>query len=235
MSASSDGRLLVNMTVVRRAGVIGAYCLDGSLPAYHIHRGFGAGARNWILQFEDKHKGGGWCNDIKSCAERAQTRRGSTRLMNKLETFSGILSNNASRNPDNVFSLSLSDLALLSGCSAGGLASYLHCNNFSSYLPNTTAVKCLGDAGFFLDSPDINMYHTQRTFFQHLVTLQCIFPQYLLKYITPPLFILNSAYDVYQFHHILVPPSADLRGRWNHCKLNPKACRPDQIHLLHGS
>ncbi|KAI3830105.1 hypothetical protein L1987_04238 [Smallanthus sonchifolius] len=34
---------------------------------------------------------------------------------------------------------------------------------------------------------------------------------------------------------ILVPPSADLRGRWNHCKLNPKACRPDQIRLLHGS
>jgi hypothetical protein len=27
-------------------------CLDGSLPAYHLHRGFGAGASNWLLQFE---------------------------------------------------------------------------------------------------------------------------------------------------------------------------------------
>ncbi|KAJ0558906.1 putative pectinacetylesterase/NOTUM [Helianthus annuus] len=293
-TASTADRLLVNMTVVRRAAALGAYCLDGSLPAYHIHRGFGAGARNWLLQFE----GGGWCNDIKSCAERAKTRRGSTRLMNKLETFSGILSNNASRNPDfynwnrvklrycdggsfagdakfdngtlvlyfrgqRIWQAIIADLlpkglrfakkALLSGCSAGGLASYLHCNNFNTYLPNATAVKCLGDAGFFMDSPDINTYHTQRTFFQHLVTLQgieknlddnctnsisdpkqCIFPQYLLKYITPPLFILNSAYDVYQFNHILVPPSADLHGLWNHCKSNPKACRPNQIRFLHA-
>lgn len=27
-------------------------CLDGSLPAYHLHRGFGAGVNNWLLQFE---------------------------------------------------------------------------------------------------------------------------------------------------------------------------------------
>nr|GEW13781.1 pectin acetylesterase 9 [Tanacetum cinerariifolium] len=94
---SSSDRLLVNITIVRTAAAaIGAYCLDGSLPAYHIHRGFGAGEHNWLLQFE----GGGWCNDIESCAARAKTRRGSTRFMNKLESFSGILSNNASRNPD---------------------------------------------------------------------------------------------------------------------------------------
>ncbi|KAJ0842553.1 putative pectinacetylesterase/NOTUM [Helianthus annuus] len=293
MSASDD-RLLVNMTLVRSAGALGAYCLDGSLPAYHIHLGFGAGANNWLLQFE----GGGWCNDIESCAERAKTRRGSTRLMTKLETFSGILSNNASRNPDfynwnrvklrycdggsfagdskfdngtlllyfrgqRIWQAIIEDLqpkglgsadkALLSGCSAGGLASYLHCNNFSNYLPDTTAVKCLGDAGFFMDAPDISILHTQRTFFQQLVTLQgiepnldenctssisdpkqCIFPQYLLKHITPPLFILNSAYDVYQFHHILVPPSADPHGHWNRCKLNPKACSADQISRLHA-
>ncbi|KAI4383109.1 hypothetical protein MLD38_008987 [Melastoma candidum] len=69
----SDERLLVNMTIVQNASAIGAYCLDGSLPAYHLHRGFGAGADNWLLQFE----GGGWCNDIGSCLERAKTRRGS--------------------------------------------------------------------------------------------------------------------------------------------------------------
>ncbi|XP_076913389.1 pectin acetylesterase 9-like [Bidens hawaiensis] len=292
LSASGD-RLLVDMTLVHSAGALGAYCLDGSLPAYHIHRGFGAGSSNWLLQFE----GGGWCNDIESCAKRALTRRGSTRLMNKLETFSGILSNNASCNPDfynwnrvklrycdggsfagdskfdktlllyfrgqRIWQAIIEDLlpkglgsankALLSGCSAGGLASYLHCNNFSGYLPDTTAVKCLGDAGFFMDSPDISMIHTQRTIFQQLVTLQgiennldencknsisdpklCIFPQYLLKHITPPLFILNSAYDVYQFHHILVPPSADPDGHWNRCKLNPSACSPEQISLLHA-
>ena len=31
-----------------------------------------------------------------------------------------------------------------------------------------------------------------------LDNLQCIFPQYSLKYITTPFFVLNSAYDVFQ-------------------------------------
>ncbi|CAN4085898.1 unnamed protein product [Withania somnifera] len=96
-SKGEQGRLLVNMTLVDNASALGAYCLDGSLPAYHLHRGFGAGANNWLLQFE----GGGWCNDIKSCLDRSKSHRGSTRYMNKWEVFSGILSNNASFNPGN--------------------------------------------------------------------------------------------------------------------------------------
>ncbi|KAL9997629.1 putative pectinacetylesterase/NOTUM [Helianthus debilis subsp. tardiflorus] len=124
-------------------------------------------------------------------------------------------------------------------------------NSYENLMRFTTTKFLFGFSGC---RPDISMLHTQRTFFQQLVTLQgiepnldenctssisdpkqCIFPQYLLKHITPPLFILNSAYDVYQFHHILVPPSADPHGHWNRCKLNPKACSPDQISLLHGS
>lgn len=41
--------------------------------------------------------------------------------------------------------------ALLSGCSAGGLASILHCDEFRDLFPQSTKVKCLSDAGFFLD------------------------------------------------------------------------------------
>ncbi|XP_023552008.1 pectin acetylesterase 9 [Cucurbita pepo subsp. pepo] len=290
----AGARLLVEMTVVQNASSIGAFCLDGSLPAYHLDRGFGAGAGNWLLQFE----GGGWCNDVKSCLERANSRRGSTRLMNKWEDFSGILSNNASLNPDfynwNRVKLRYCDgasfggnalfddgtsllyfkgqkiwesiilellpkglgtarKALLSGCSAGGLATFLHCENFSKYLPRNASVKCLSDAGFFLDLRDIGLNHTMRNFYRDLVALQgmqqnlnedctaasyfpelCIFPQYSLKYITTPFFVLNSAYDVFQFHHGLVPPSADLRGHWNHCKLNPAECSEQQIQVLQG-
>lgn len=142
--------------------------------------------------------------------------------------------------------------ALLSGCSAGGLATFHHCDNFTKYLPNAS-VKCLSDAGFFLDERDISLNHTMRFFVKSLVSLQrveqnlnrdctsalffpdlCFFPQYALRYISTPYFILNSAYDVFQFHHILVPPSADIHGHWNHCKLNPAACTPDQINILQG-
>lgn len=42
--------------------------------------------------------------------------------------------------------------AMLSGCSAGGLASIIHCDNFRSQLPEKATVKCLSDAGFFLDT-----------------------------------------------------------------------------------
>ncbi|KAL5567982.1 hypothetical protein UlMin_024557 [Ulmus minor] len=288
---SDDGRLLVNMTLVRRAKALGALCLDGSLPAYHYDRGFGAGRTNWLLQFE----GGGWCNDVQSCLDRAQSRRGSTHYMNKLEVFSGILSNNASLNPDfynwnrvklrycdgasfagdslfnngtsllyfrgqRIWKAIILDLlpkglgkahkALLSGCSAGGLASFLHCDNFAEYLPTNASVKCMSDAGFFLDGRDISLNHPMRSYYRDLVTLQgvqqnldknctdflypdlCIFPQYNLRFIQTPFFVLNSAYDVFQFHHILVPPSADPRGHWNRCKVNPAACNTNQLTTL---
>ncbi|KAL6001801.1 hypothetical protein ACLOJK_041779 [Asimina triloba] len=29
-----------------------AVCLDGSPPAYHMSRGFGAGINNWLVHFE---------------------------------------------------------------------------------------------------------------------------------------------------------------------------------------
>ncbi|OMO95071.1 Pectinacetylesterase [Corchorus capsularis] len=293
-SIYSQQKLLVGMTLVKNATAHGAVCLDGSLPAYHLHRGFGAGVNNWILQFE----GGGWCNDIPSCLERAKTRRGSTRYMSKLEVFSGILSNNASLNPDfynwnrvklrycdgasfsgdskfdngtsllyfrgqRIWEAIIHDLlpkglasahkALLSGCSAGGLATFLHCDNFTKMLPSNASVKCLSDAGFFLDIHDISLNYTKRSLYHSLIALQgieknlnnnctrlmndpkqCLFPQYALRYITTPFFILNSAYDVYQFHHSLVPPSADVHGHWNRCKLDPAACNASQIKVLQG-
>ncbi|CAA7044321.1 unnamed protein product [Microthlaspi erraticum] len=43
-------------------------------------------------------------------------------------------------------------LLLLSGCSAGGLASILHCDQFKALLPGATKVKCLSDAGLFMDA-----------------------------------------------------------------------------------
>ncbi|KAK1266415.1 hypothetical protein QJS04_geneDACA000416 [Acorus gramineus] len=226
------------------------------------------------------------------------SRRGSTRYMNRFEVFSGILSDDPSRNPDfynwnrvklrycdgasfagdgeyrsgitslyfrgqRIWEAIISDLlqkglsyankALLSGCSAGGLATFLHCDDFAQLFPRTTTVKCLSDAGFFLDVRDISGNYTMRKFVEDLVALQgvvqnlnknctgsrilpfqCFFPQYALMYMKMPYFILNSAYDVFQFHHIFVPSSTDMRGHWNRCKLNPAACTPDEIMILQG-
>ena len=94
-----------------------------------------------------------------------------------------------------------------------GLTSFLHCDNFKELLPKTAEVKCLGDAGFFIDEQDIIGFYHIRSYFNEVVTLQgsaknlpldctstmyssqCSFPQYLLPYINTPIFVLNAAFD----------------------------------------
>lgn len=51
--------------------------------------------------------------------------------------------------------------SLLSGCSAGGLASILHCDEFHTLFPSSTKVKCLSDAGLFMDAyfPNLETPH----------------------------------------------------------------------------
>ncbi|KAE8664029.1 Pectin acetylesterase 9 [Hibiscus syriacus] len=119
-------------------------------------------------------------------------------------------------------------------------------NSSSSFLnhdmkitgPSVEADKLLFPEGNIFRSSfcrrDISLNFTTRSFYLDLITLQCFFPQYALKYITTPYFILNSAYDVYQFHHSLVPPLTDLHGHWNRCKLNPATCNSTQINVLQG-
>lgn len=46
------------------------------------------------------------------------------------------------------------DAAILSGCSAGGLATYLHCDAFAS-LVAPTPTKCVADAGYFANIPSM--------------------------------------------------------------------------------
>ncbi|XP_002280865.3 pectin acetylesterase 3 [Vitis vinifera] len=285
----SPNPLMVDLTLIPGAAAKGAVCLDGTLPGYHFHPGFGSGANSWLIQLE----GGGWCNDIKSCVFRKATRRGSSKYMEKTLAFTGILSNKAEENPDffnwnrvelrycdgasfsgegqneaaglyfrgqRIFEAGMEELmskgmknadqALLSGCSAGGLASILHCDEFGGLFPETTKVKCLSDAGFFLDVTDAAGGHTIRNFYAGVVSLQgveknlpstcisrfdptsCFFPENLVDNIKTPLFLLNAAYDTWQFHQSLVPSSVDPHGEWNACKSNQSNCNSTQIQLL---
>ncbi|KAL6228162.1 PREDICTED: pectin acetylesterase 3 isoform X2 [Fragaria vesca subsp. vesca] len=140
--------------------------------------------------------------------------------------------------------------ALLSGCSAGGLASILHCDEFRDLFPTTTTVKCLSDAGMFLDAIDVSGGHTLRNLYAGVVSLQevqknlpktcinhldptsCFFPQNLVANVKTPMFLLNAAYDAWQLQASLAPPSADPHGLWNECKSNHAECNSSQIQFL---
>lgn len=210
-TSNSSQLLMVPLTLIQGAASKGAVCLDGTLPGYHIHRGFGSGANRWLIQLE----GGGWCNTRRNCVFRKTTRRGSSNHMEKVLAFTGILSNKANENPDffnwnrvklrycdgasftgdsedqssqlyyrgqRIWQVAMEELlskgmqkadqALLSGCSAGGLASILHCDKFKGLLPGTTKVKCLSDAGLFMDAVDVSGGHSLRNMFQGVVTVQ---------------------------------------------------------------
>ncbi|XP_027363630.1 pectin acetylesterase 12-like [Abrus precatorius] len=292
-SSSLIGRppLMVGFTLIQTAAAKGAVCLDGTLPGYHLHRGYGSGANSWIVNLE----GGGWCNNVRTCVFRKKTRRGSSTFMEKEIPFTGILSNKAEDNPDffnwnrvkirycdgasftgdgedkvaqlqfrgqRIWLAAMEDLmskgmrfanqALLSGCSAGGLATIIHCDEFRGLFPQTTKVKCLSDAGLFLDAIDVSRGHTLRNFFSGVVNLQgvqrnlphvctnhldptsCFFPQNLIAGIRTPLFILNTAYDSWQIQSSLAPPTADPHGYWHDCRLNHAKCTTSQIQFLQG-
>ncbi|KAK4849081.1 hypothetical protein QYF36_020613 [Acer negundo] len=140
--------------------------------------------------------------------------------------------------------------ALLSGCSAGGLASILHCDEFRDLVPKTTKVKCLSDAGMFIDAVDVSGGRTLRDMFAGVVSVQelqndlpstctsqldptsCFFPQNLVANIKTPLFLLNAAYDVWQLQSSLAPASADPLGQWKDCKADNAHCNSSQIEFL---
>ncbi|KAM0864731.1 hypothetical protein ACQ4PT_043727 [Festuca glaucescens] len=142
--------------------------------------------------------------------------------------------------------------ALLVGCSAGGLATLLHCDDFRARFPQEASVKCLADAGFFLNARDISGERSFRSAFDGVVQLQnirkvlpknclankdpteCFFPAELIKSIHTPVFILNSAYDSSQIRYILAPDSSDPDKLWLSCKDNIKNCNSTQTQVLHG-
>ncbi|KAG8475235.1 hypothetical protein CXB51_032067 [Gossypium anomalum] len=289
VSPGSTTTLIVPLTLIQGAASKGAVCLDGTLPGYHLHRGFGSGANSWVIHLE----GGGWCNTIRSCVFRKTTRRGSSKFMEKSINFTGILSNKAEENPDfynwnrvrvrycdgasfagegqneanklyfrgqRIWLAAMEELmakgmqnanqALLSGCSAGGLASILHCDEFKNLFPETTKVKCLSDAGLFLDAANVAGGHTLRDMYKGVVTLQgvqknlpstcysqkdstsCFFPQNLVSNVKTPMFLLNAAYDAWQVDQSLISSLADPHGLWRACKTDRSHCNSSQIQFF---
>ncbi|KAJ1286599.1 hypothetical protein BS78_03G364900 [Paspalum vaginatum] len=142
--------------------------------------------------------------------------------------------------------------ALLTGCSAGSLAALLHCDNFRGRFPQEVSVKCLSDAGFFIDEKDLSGKRSIRSLINGVVHLQnvrevlptkclqkkdpteCFFPAELIKSISTPTFILNSDYDSWQIRNILAPNGSYPGQEWTSCKANIRNCSSTQIDILHG-
>ncbi|XP_020978468.1 pectin acetylesterase 8 isoform X2 [Arachis ipaensis] len=142
--------------------------------------------------------------------------------------------------------------AIISGCSAGGLTSILHCDRFRALLPAGAKVKCLSDAGYFINTRDVSGTQHIEQFFSQIVATHgsaknlppsctsrlspglCFFPQYLVSQIKTPIFFVNAAYDSWQIKNILAPGVADPEGHWHSCKLDINNCSPDQLELMQG-
>ncbi|KAM0935284.1 putative pectinacetylesterase/NOTUM [Dioscorea sansibarensis] len=142
--------------------------------------------------------------------------------------------------------------ALLSGCSAGGLTSILHCDKFRALVPAGAQIRCLSDAGFFINAKDIAGAEQIKAFFDDVVTThgssknlpsctsplsspgKCFFAQYVVPQVSTPLFILNAAYDSWQVKNILAPGVADPHGTWHDCKLDINQCSDVQLKTLQG-
>ncbi|KAL9259532.1 Pectin acetylesterase 8-like protein [Drosera capensis] len=140
--------------------------------------------------------------------------------------------------------------AILSGCSAGGLTSILHCDSFQALLPSDTTVKCLSDAGYFVNVKDISRTSYIKDYFREIVELHgsaknlpasctstmepflCFFPQYTAPLIRAPLFLLNAGYDSWQIKNILVPAPADPHGYWSICKIDMRHCSSTQLKTM---
>jgi hypothetical protein len=130
---------------------------------------------------------------------------------------------------------------ILTGCSAGGLATYLHADYVGSVLPSNVKYHAIADAGYFIDAPNVNGEHVGRQRVQNVFKMQnaisslnkkciaatpndtqwqCMSAQYTYPYISTPIFSLNSMYDTWQIKNTL------------ELGCNPPQCTPEQMKQL---
>ncbi|KAG8386906.1 hypothetical protein BUALT_Bualt03G0197500 [Buddleja alternifolia] len=142
------------------------------------------------------------------------------------------------------------DNAILAGGSAGGLATILHCDGFRTLIPNASRVKCLSDSGFFLhakDLPGANIrenafantvkYHGLAKFLPASCTSKmnaswCMFPENLIRDIRTPLFLLESAFDVYQLSVKFIPACPTDVPTWKDCVSDFNVCTLTQLQTI---
>lgn len=114
---------------------------------------------------------------------------------------------------------------VVSGCSAGGLSTYLHADAVAGVFDTSKVrVKAMAGSGYFMDAPNLygkRVYTDEMAYvfqFQNASggvnancikatapadQWQCMMAQYTYPHITTPFFIMNSGYDEWQMGNIL--------------------------------
>ncbi|XP_016514805.1 pectin acetylesterase 8-like [Nicotiana tabacum] len=153
--------LVVNITILETAMEKEAVYLDGSAPAFRFHSGTGSGVQNWLLHLE----GGGWCSTVSECLNRTNEPIGSSKKMPLNGSFTGVLSNDPDMNP-----------GYLERNFSGrvGLAAILNCDKFRYFLPIDARVKCICDAGFFINVNTIAGKPEIKELYERVVSLHPI-------------------------------------------------------------
>ncbi|XP_022109459.1 pectin acetylesterase 5-like isoform X1 [Acanthaster planci] len=120
------------------ANIQGAYCLDGSPPSYYIRRAQSAASQgSWLVILQ----GGGWCWNVSDCYKRSLSGLGSSYRLPKEMPFGGIMSPNATVNPEfhdwNMVMINYCDGASFSG----NLEKSVRYNNTSIYFRGHRVLK----------------------------------------------------------------------------------------------
>ncbi|KAK4752274.1 hypothetical protein SAY87_021072 [Trapa incisa] len=193
---------------------------------------------NWNRIFVRYCDGGSYTGDVEAVDPVTNLHFRGARV------FQAVMENLLSRGMKNAQN------AIMSGCSAGGLTSILHCDKFKALLPSGARVKCLSDAGYFVNANDISGAPFIEEFYSQVVATHgsannlpasctsrmkpslCFFPENVVEQIQTPIFFLNAAHDSWQIANILAPPDSDPSGVWYGCKTNIQNCTPEQLKII---
>lgn len=132
--------------------------------------------------------------------------------------------------------------AILSGNSAGGLATLIHCDRFRALFPSTTRVKCLADSSYFINDEKMKGDKIFQSSFEFLVNSMgsakslhqectskmrpslCFFPQNFLQYVKTPIFLTMSAFDQIQLKY-------GLSESYEQCAINSN-CTSNELKTI---
>ncbi|KAH6816827.1 hypothetical protein C2S51_000020 [Perilla frutescens var. frutescens] len=142
--------------------------------------------------------------------------------------------------------------AILTGSSAGGMSTILHCDRFRGLFPGSSRVKCISDSGFIIRGKGgyarmmdnffrgITKTHKLAKFLPKSCTSKrkpylCLFPEYLIDDVETPLFLVESTFDWFQIGYSYIYGVAHQRpSEWKKCGVNLAFCNSTQVEIIKG-